>query len=141
LNSDDTKHKRVDLQRDISALSLMNNIFSRTRKRDVVTDESRVIRNPHQPMRVQLTENEQKEFDKIINDYIERHSYIDEYNDAVLSQGHALGLIQKKRRISSSIFGYLNSEDDLNHGIDRFEGETDTKFEGLRTIVDEVVRN
>src|SRR5699024_4487361 len=51
LNSDDTKHKRVDLQRDISALSLMNNIFSRTRKRDVVTDESRVIRNPHQPMR------------------------------------------------------------------------------------------
>ncbi|NCB84838.1 MAG: hypothetical protein EOM44_10165 [Bacteroidia bacterium] len=126
----DTIEKRVALQFDISSMSMMNNIFSRTRKREVTTDWTQPIREPH-TIKVELYNDEREHFDRILDEYIDEHSYIDEYGDAKLTQGHSLGLIQKKRRIASSIYGFLNSEEDLNNGVDRYAALSDAKFESL----------
>lgn len=127
---EDSTEKRVRLQFDISSMSMMNNIFSRTRKREVTTDWSQPIRDPH-TIKIELNQDERIQFEDILEDYVLDHGYIDEYGDAKLTQGHALGLIQKKRRIASSVYGFLNSEDDLNKGVDRFANLPDAKFEGL----------
>lgn len=130
----DTIEKRVGLQFDISSMSMMNNIFSRTRKREVTTDWTQPIREPH-TIKVVLHEDEREHFDKILNDYIDSHGYIDEYGDAKLTQGHALGLIQKKRRIASSVYGYLNTEENLNLGIDQYATLPDAKFESMIALL------
>lgn len=133
----DSTEKRVRLQFDISSMSMMNNIFSRTRKREVTTDWSQPIRDPH-TIKIDLHQDERLQFDNILDNYIFDHGYIDEYGDAKLSQGHALGLIQKKRRIASSVYGFLNSEDDLNQGIDRYAKFRDAKFEGLISMLKKI---
>lgn len=134
----DTRENRVQLQFDISSMSMMNNIFSRTRKREVTTDWSQPEREPL-PLKVELNSDERIEFEKIINDYYEDHGYIDEYGDAKLTQGHALGLIQKKRRIASSVYAYLNADSALEDGIDEYESYPDAKFDKLLEIIEDVV--
>lgn len=133
----DTIEKRVALQFDISSMSMMNNIFSRTRKREVTTDWTQPIREPH-TIKVELYNDEREHFDRILDDYIDEHSYIDEYGDAKLTPGHSLGLIQKKRRIASSIYGFLNSEEDLNKGVDGYAALSDAKFENLIKLLNKL---
>lgn len=134
----DTIDNRVQLQFNISSMSMMNNIFSRTRKREVTTDFSQPVREPCKS-RVELYEDERVKFESVINEYIEDHGYIDEYGDAKLSHGHALGLIQKKRRIASSVYAYLNEDDNLNNGFDAYSTYPDAKFDELMTIITKIV--
>lgn len=108
LHSEDNLENRARLQHLLNTMSVMNNIFSRTRKREVTTDMSQAERKPHL-QKVVLTANEQIEFDNVIEQYIEDNSYTDEWGEEVLTQGGALGLIQKKRQVASSVYGYLNS--------------------------------
>ncbi|MDP2338282.1 MAG: helicase-related protein [Bacteroidota bacterium] len=136
----DTIDNRVQLQFDISSMSMMNNIFSRTRKREVTTDWTQPVREP-QTKKVELYEDEREQFETVISEYIEDHGYIDEYGDAKLSQGHALGLIQRKRRIASSVYAYLNEEDYLNKGLDEYASYRDAKFDELIEIIKEIVTN
>jgi hypothetical protein len=82
-------------------MSVMNNIFSRTRKREVTTDLSLATRKPH-PRIIKLTDDEQSEYDNVIEEYYEQNSWEDFKGDKNLFQGAALGLIQKKRQIASS---------------------------------------
>ncbi|MFZ5431891.1 MAG: DEAD/DEAH box helicase [Bacteroidota bacterium] len=134
----DTIENRVQLQFDISSISLMNSIFSRTRKREVTTDWTQPVREP-QTRKVELYDDEREKFDDVINEYIDDHGYVDEYGDAKLSQGHSLGLIQRKRRIASSVYAYLNDDKILDRGIDEYADYPDSKFDELMRIVREVV--
>lgn len=140
LKGEDNVKNRARLQHLISSMSMMNNIFSRTRKREVTTDLSQAERKPHM-RKVNLTPMEREEFDKVIEEYIDDNSYTDDWGEEVLTQGGALGLVQKKRQIASSVYAYLNSESNLDAGVDRYEEYTDAKFEELLRIIDEVFKH
>ena len=137
LSGDDTPRNRARLQYLINSMSMMNNIFSRTRKREVRTDLSQAERKPHM-IKVDLTTKEREEFDAVIDEYYDDNSYYDDWGEERLPKGHALGLVQKKRRIASSVYAYRNSEEDLDAGIDAYEGYEDAKFEKLIRIIEEV---
>ena len=138
-NQKDTAETRVQLQFDISSMSEMNKIFSRTRKKEVTQDWSQATREPH-TLLVELYPEERFEFDKVIEDYIYDKSYTDVSGNERMTQGGALGLIQKKRQIASSVYGYLNGTQDLNDDKDNFESAKDAKFEELLRIIKEVER-
>jgi hypothetical protein len=101
LASEDNVKNRARLQYLISNMSIMNAVFSRTRKREVTTDMSQAERKPHM-RKVELTKHEREAFDKVIEEYIDDNSYTDWYGEQRLTQGGALGLVQKKRQIASS---------------------------------------
>ncbi len=140
LHGEDSLPIRARLQYLLSSMSIMNNVFSRTRKREITTDYSQAERKPHF-MRVDLTDDEQAEFDEVIEEYIDDNSYIDEYGEMVMRKGTPLGLVQKKRQIASSVYGYLNSEDNLDDGIDSYADMPDAKIEKLIEIIEEVFKH
>ena len=140
LKGEDNSKNRARLQYLISSMSMMNNIFSRTRKREVTTDMSQAERKPHM-RKVVLTEEERTEFDRVIDEYKDDNSYTDYWGEEVLTQGGALGLVQKKRQVASSVYAYLNSEYSLDKGIDEYAECTDAKFEELLKIIDEVFKH
>lgn len=137
-NKPDNADTRVQLQFDLSDMSEMNKIFSRTRKKDVTQDWSQAIREPQTNI-IELYPEERMEFDKVINDYIEMNSQFGYDGSNKLTPGGVLGLIQKKRQISSSIYGYLNRKEDLDKGIDRYHLSKDAKFDRLIQVIDRVV--
>lgn len=137
LNGEDNSKNRARLQYLISSMSMMNNIFSRTRKREVTKDMSQAERKPHM-RKVVLTEQERTEFDKVIEEYIDDNSYTDYWGEEVLTQGGSLGLVQKKRQVASSVYAYLNSEESLDRGVDEYAEYPDAKFEELLRIIDKV---
>ena len=134
---EDSFKLRAELQYDLNSMSEMNNIFSRTRKREVTTDWTQAERDPHL-IPVSLHKEERHFFENVLNEYIDENSYTDEYGDLKMSQGTVLGLIQKKRQVSSSVYAYLNDVDFLNRGIDEFDDCKDAKVEELIRIIDEV---
>lgn len=140
LQSEDTLENRARLQYLLNTMSVMNNIFSRTRKREVTTDMSQAERKPHL-QKIVLTDNEQIEYDNVIEQYIEDNSYTDEWGEEVLTQGGTLGLVQKKRQVASSVYGYLNSEESLDEGIDEYADYEDAKVEKLIEIINEVFKH
>lgn len=139
LNGTDTMANRARLQYLISSMSVMNNVFSRTRKREVTTDNSQAERKPHM-YKVELTEDERAEYDEVIEQYIDDNSYTDEWGDQVMTQGGSLGLVQKKRQVASSVYGYLNSEDNLDKGVDLYRDRPDAKIDSLVNIIEEVFK-
>ena len=140
LHCEDTTKTRARLQYLLSSISVMNSIFSRTRKREVTTDMSQAQRVPHKQI-VELTEREREEFDEIINQYFDDNSYIDNWGEERLSQRKVLGLIQKKRQIASSVYAYLNSEENLDKGIDAYASFPDAKINELLRIINEVFKH
>lgn len=130
----DTPQNRAELQYYLNMMSVMNNIFSRTRKREVTTDFSQAERNPIL-RRVELAPDERMYFDEVIEQYTNNHSYTDFWGEDHLTQGGALGLVQKKRQVASSVYAYLNDERDLDEGRDRYADRVDAKFEELADII------
>ena len=135
---DDSPETRVQLQFDISDMSELNKIFSRTRKKEVTQDWSQAVREPH-TLIVELFPEERMEFDAIIENYIDEKTYMDEFGYERMTQGSALGLVQKKRQVASSVYGYLNKVEDLDNNIDNYESIRDAKFEELLKIIKQVV--
>lgn len=139
-NDEDTLTLRSQLQYDIMSMSQMNQVFSRTRKREVTTDWSQAERHPY-PCIVPLYKDEQKEFDSVIENYIDDNSYTDWYGEQHLTQGGALGLVQKKRQIASSVYAYLNDYNQLVAGYDAYANKPDAKFDELLKVITEVFQN
>lgn len=139
LNGEETHSSRARLQQLLSSMSVMNNIFSRTRKREVTTDMSLAQRKPHR-ISITLSDFEREQFDKVIDDYIDDNSYTDLWGETVMTQGGSLGLVQRKRQVASSVLAFLNSEDDLAKGIDRFSTYKDAKVDRLVEIISEVFK-
>jgi superfamily II DNA or RNA helicase len=136
-NKPDNSETRVQLQYDLSDMSELNKIFSRTRKVDVTQDLSQATRVP-KTIIIQLEKEEQVYFDNALNDYEEKYNYIDNDGNFRTTQDGSLGLIQLKRQISSSVFGYLNSKDELEVNVDQFSQFKDSKVDQLLKIIEEV---
>ena len=137
---EDSLTLRSQLQYDIMSMSQMNKTFSRTRKREITTDWSQAERHPY-PCIIPLHEEEQREFDSVIENYIDDNSYTDEWGEQHLTLGGALGLVQKKRQVASSVYAYLNDYNDLLRGIDRFKEKPDAKFDELLKVINTVFTN
>lgn len=140
LQGEDTLKVRARIQYLLSSMSVMNTIFSRTRKREVTTDMSQAERCPH-ICKVVLHEDEQKHFNSVIEDYRDDNSYDDEWGEEHLTQGGALGLVQRKRQVASSVWGFLNTENDLDKGLDAYRDYPDAKVEMLEKIIKEVFKS
>ncbi len=110
---------KVNLQFDLSSMSPMNNLFSRTRKREITTD---------------WTQAERDTITKIIHLYPEEY---DEYISVIENyDSEDLGLIQRKRQVSSSVYGYLNNTVTLKDGIDFYADRPDAKIDELVKIIE-----
>ena len=119
VGGDDSPAIRARVQADLSELNSLNHIYTRTRKREVSTDETVAQRDPHR-LRVPLSQLERELYDQV-------------------SDTHGgLGVIQHKRMVTSSIVAYHTSRSDLEAG--RYRGDIpDAKFEAFRGVLDEVV--
>ena len=130
----DTPAVRAQLQFNLSEMSPMNTIFSRTRKREVTQDWSQAERNPY-THRVSLWQDERDAYEQAIEDYIDDHTVIDEYGR---ERTGSMGLVTVKRQLASSVWAYLNEHEDLDRGIDRYSDYKDAKFEQLLSILQTV---
>ena len=137
---EDSLTLRSQLQYDIMSMSQMNKTFSRTRKREVTTDWSQAERHPY-PCIIPLYEEEQKEYDSVIENYIDDNSYTDSWGEQHLTAGGALGLVQKKRQIASSVYAYLNDYNQLIKGYDAYADKPDAKFDELIKVINKVFEN
>lgn len=140
LNQDDTLTLRARLQYLISSMSVMNTVFSRTRKREVTKDMSQAERQPH-VVKVDLYDEEREEFDNVIEEYKDDNSYVDYWGEERMTQGGALGLVQKKRQVASSVWAYLNDESDLDKGIDKFANYKDAKIDRVLEVINAVFKS
>lgn len=140
LDGADSYKNRARLQYLLNSISVMNSVFSRTRKREVTMDMSQAERKPHL-VPVQLAAEEQEYFDEAIDEYVTENSWVDSYGEVKMDQSAVLGLITKKKQIASSVFAFLNDEDDLYGGHDAFSEYSDGKVDRLVEIIKEVFKN
>lgn len=140
LLGEDTLKARARLQYLLSTMSMMNTVFSRTRKREVTTDMSQAERKPHL-CKVVLNEEEQSCYDAVIEEYTDDNSYTDDWGEERMTVGGALGLVQRKRQVASSVWAYMNKDTDLDKGFDAFSACEDAKVETLLKIIKEVFDN
>lgn len=135
-----TEEKKAHLHYLLSTMSVMNTVFSRTRKREVTTDMSQAERRPHL-RKIELNGEERERFDDEINNYFDDNSYTDEWGEERLTQGGSLGLVQRKRQIASSVWAYMNEDSDLDRGYDAFSEYEDAKVDELLEIMKKVFAN
>lgn len=128
---------RAQLQYDLSEMSPMNTIFSRTRKNEVTKDWSQAVRNPY-THRISLIEEEHEAYEMAIKEYIGANTAIDENGYSFVN---SLGLVTIKRQLASSVWAYLNKVEDLDQGIDSYSDKVDTKFQQLLKILETVFAN
>ena len=131
---DDTPAVRAQLQYNLSEMSPMNTIFSRTRKREVTQDWTQAERNPY-THKVSLWSEERNAYEQAIEDYIDDHTVIDEYGR---ERTGSMGLVTVKRQLASSVWAYLNDNEDLDRGIDSYSEYPDAKFDQLLSILQTV---
>lgn len=130
----DTPSVRARIQYNLSEMSPMNTIFSRTRKREVTADWSQAERNPV-TLPVSLTSDEGFQYESAIEDYVNEHTAYDEYGRPHSGQ---MGLVTLKRQLASSVWGCCNEDASLSMGIDEYANNRDSKFEKLLEILKEV---
>ena len=127
-HSADSAKTRAALQLNLVKMSAIQNEFTRTTKRQIINELSKVNDRFPCTITVSLEQDEQKEFNRVINEY-------DERNNATGTA--SLGLVQIKRMVSSSVYAYCNNSDDLELGVDAFEDKPDAK---VNALVDEILR-
>ena len=124
----DSAKTRAALQLNLMKMSAIQNEFTRTTKRQIRNEMSKV--NQRFPCKVTITlmPEEQKEFDRVINEYDEREN---------ATGSASLGLVQIKRMVSSSVYGYCNKRENLELGVDEFEDRPDAK---VNALLNEILR-
>ncbi|MCQ2127526.1 MAG: DEAD/DEAH box helicase [Bacteroidaceae bacterium] len=125
---------RVRIQSDLSSLSPMNTVFSRTRKKEITTDYSQAERDTHTTI-VELFEEEKRNYDNVINEYLDSSDCDFSFELNSKRATNALGLIQRKRMVSSSVFASLSRTEDLENGYDKFSDYPDSKVDSLVNII------
>jgi len=133
-SSEDTSAVRARIQYNLSEMSPMNSIFSRTRKREVTQDWSQAERNAVTEY-VNLSPKEAEEYDCAIEEYEEDHIQYDEYGR---ERGGTLGLVTFKRQLASSVWATLTPNEILDYGADAYETYQDSKFDTLVKILNTV---
>jgi len=124
----ESNESRVQIQNDISSISVLNNIFSRTRKKEVTTDWSQAVRRP-QTITATLSEEEQKAHDNALIAFMQDYSASHGGNLNSVD----LALATKRRLLSSSIWGQT-----LNIEKEDLANYHDAKFDALYSIITEV---
>ena len=121
LNSNEPlSHKRkVQIKEMLISLNSLNNFYTRTRKREVVTQDTSVVRNPV-VLEIQMNDVE---------------SAI--YENKICNKKSDIGSVQIKRKFSSSLFADNFSEEDYHKGNCNTGHFADTKFEALVGIIKE----
>lgn len=138
MNGTDSLNTRVQIQNDLTMMSPMNSIFSRTRKRDITTDWSQAERKPHRCL-IALTNDElDRAQDAIRKCEFEIGYNINDNGEIVMEQGAVFKLLSLKLQLASSVYAYLNDRDDLLRGIDRFARHSDGKVDALVGIIKKV---
>ena len=127
-NASDNAKTRAALQLNLVKMSAIQNEFTRTTKRQIRNELSKVNERFPCKVTIALTSEEQVTFDRVINDY-------DEQRNA--TGAASLGLVQIKRMVSSSVYAYCNQREDLQRGIDAFAGKPDAKVSAL---INEILR-
>ena len=136
-NDKDTPILRADIQHDLSEMSPMNTIFSRSRKRDVTDDWSQAERNAV-TQTVEMTVDESDMYDELIDNYEWEHGYEDEYGRFMTNN---MGLVTLKRQLASSVWACSNSFNNLLDGIDEYADKKDAKVEALLNIINTVLEH
>ena len=131
---EDTPTLRAKIQYNLSEMSPMSTIFSRTRKREVTQDWSQAERNPVVEY-VNLTAEESDAYDRTIDDYIFEHTTYDEYGR---ERSGSMGLVTVKRQLASSVWACISENEELDRGYDEYEEFKDAKFEALLRILQTV---
>jgi SNF2 family DNA or RNA helicase len=125
-NEDETNENRVLIQRDLIELNTLSQMFTRTKKRDVI--ENRIVRAPHD-IRVSFTPEEMREYIKVEEAVKSGYS-----NDRAAT----FALISKHRQLTSSILAYYSEMEELEQG--NYKNHLpDSKFKKLKSIVESVV--
>ncbi len=139
LTKEDTLELRAKIQADLSEMSPMSTIFTRTRKRDVTQDWSQAERNPIKKT-VKLYQAERDAYEKAIRDIMKK--YDDNLDiDANNSNKGGFATISLKRQLASSVWATLNEFEDLLLGVDKYANLNDSKFESLLEIIQTVFNN
>lgn len=133
-SGEDTPPLRAQIQFNLSEMSPMNTIFSRTRKREVTQDWSQAERNPN-TQHVSMTADERQAYEEVIDDYIDEHTTYDEYGR---ERTGSMGLVTIKRQLASSVWACKSDNDFLDEGYDEFSNYKDSKFEALLNILQTV---
>ena len=133
-SQEDTPTLRAKIQYNLSEMSPMSTIFSRTRKREVTQDWSQAERNPIVEY-VNLTAEESDAYDRTIDDYIFEHTTYDEYGR---ERSGSMGLVTVKRQLASSVWACISENEELDRGYDEYEECKDAKFEALLRILQTV---
>lgn len=137
LDMEESKEVKARIQYNLSEMSPMTNIFSRTRKTDVSKDWSQAERNTNS-IRVDLSLTENTFFDSAIEKYISDKGGVVEYDEYGRPQNGALGLVTLKRQLASSLWATISSNEDLDSGIDKYRDFEDSKFKALLKILNDV---
>lgn len=138
MNGEDNLNTRVQIQNDLTMMSPMSGIFSRTRKRDVTTDWSQAERKPHR-CPVSLTEDEHIQVEDAISRCEAEIGFsINANGELGMEQGGVFKLLSLKQQLASSVYAYLNSKEDLLCGIDRYATYADGKVDALVDIIKRV---
>ena len=124
---------------NLSEMSPMSNIFSRTRKKDVTKDWSQTKRNPH-TLYIHLDEKEKASYDEAIEDYIISKGGTVLYDEYERPKSGALGLVTLRRQLASSLWATVSDINLLGRGIDEYSEYEDSKFNALLTILDRVFK-
>lgn len=111
-----TVQKKVQLQEMLINLNSLNHFYTRTRKREVLTDGNIVQRNAN-VIEIEMNKDEIDIYDSVMNDVSED-----------------IGGIQIKRKFCSSLFADNYSEEEYNKGLIKIN-EKDNKYAALIEII------
>ena len=140
LSLKEDKTLRAKIQYNLSEMSPMSTIFSRTRKTDVTQDWSQAERNTNS-LRVDLGRVEKEYYDRYIEDYIISKGGVVTYDEYDRPQSGAWGLVTIKRQLSSSLWATLSDDDILDKGVDEYEEFEDCKFSALLKIFEDAYKS
>lgn len=139
LSSEESKSLKAKIQYNLSEMSPMSNIFSRTRKRDVTQDWSQAERNSVS-LKVELDSIEKSFFNRAIKKYIEEKGGIVTYDEYGRPRTGTLGLVTLKRQLASSLWATISDDEDLEKGFDKYADYDDNKVAALLKIFSDALK-
>lgn len=143
LDGSDTPATRATLLKRLESISQTNDIFTRTRKREVATSTTKPERKAH-IVEVIPTAEETLLEKEVLWKYLEDNLSPTKFDPSAnlmaqleaLSPGQRMGLMQIRRQLASSVHAYLSTEDDLEKGVDAFVASADSKVDCLVELIE-----
>lgn len=140
LSSEENPVLRAKIQYNLSEMSPMSTIFSRTRKKDVTRDWSQAERNTVS-LRVDLDSEEESYYDQAIEKYVDEKGGVVTYDEYGRPKTGALGLVTLKRQLASSLWATISDDKNLEAGVDAYAEFEDKKFEALLKILKDAFKS